>query len=132
MKTTLLMSSSALFMAAMGVIASFLPQEIAAHFGAPADSHFVLMVQVGGAVYLGFAILNWMAKAILIGGIYGRPVALGNFIHFAVTAIVLLKALAAGSRGAEIIAGAVIYSTFAGWFGLVLFTHPRLSAQNSR
>jgi hypothetical protein len=132
MKTTLLMSSSAVFMAAIGVIASFLPQEIAAHFGAPPDAHFVLVLQVGGAVYLGFAILNWMAKAILIGGIYGRPVALGNFMHFAVAAIVLLKALAAGSRGAEIIAGAAIYSIFAVWFGLVLFTHPRVPAQNSR
>ena|ERR1700680_842998 len=124
MNTKLLMSLSALFMAALGVVASFLPQETAAHLGSLPDTHVVLLIQIGGAVYLGFAILNWMGKAVLIGGIYSRPVALGNFLHFAVVAIILLKALFSGFRANEIIVGAAIYSVFAIWFGLVLFTHP--------
>jgi len=124
MNTKLLMSCSALFMAGLGVAASFLPQEIAAHFGAPPDSHMVLVIQIGGALYLGFAVLNWMAKAVLIGGIYSRPVVLGNFLHFAVVAITLLKALLGGFRGNEIIVGAAIYALFGVWFGFVLFTHP--------
>jgi len=124
MHTKLLMSLSALFMVALGLLASFLPQEIAAHLGAPPGSGIVLIIQIGGALYLGFAILNWTAKAILIGGIYSRPVALGNFLHFAVVAITLLKALLGGSRSNEIIVGAIIYFFFGVWFGLVLFTHP--------
>lgn len=124
MNTKLLMSLSALFMAGLGIVASFLPQEIAAHFGTRPDVHVVLVIQIGGALYLAFAILNWMAKAVLIGGIYSRPVALGNFLHFAVVAIILLKALAGGYRANEIIAGAAIYSLFGVWFGLVLFANP--------
>jgi hypothetical protein len=124
MNTKLLMSLSALFMAALGVIASFLPQEIAAHLGAPPSSQIVLMIQTGGALYLGFAILNWTAKAVLIGGIYSRPVALGNFLHFAVVSITLLRALLSGLRDHDIILGAIVYCFFGVWFGLVLFTHP--------
>src|SRR5204862_7388254 len=33
------------------------------------------------ALYLGFAVLNWMGCVVLFGGIYGRPVALGNLCH---------------------------------------------------
>ena len=124
MNTKLLMSLSAWFMAGLGVGASFLPQEIAAHLSARADSRVVLAIQTAGALYLGFAILNWTARAVPIGGIYSRPVALGNFTHFAVVAIVLVKALLGGWRANEVIAGAAIYSLFAAGFGLVLFTHP--------
>jgi hypothetical protein len=125
MTTKLLMSLSALFMAGSGVGASFLPQEIAAHLGVRPDTYAVLIIQIGGALYLGFAILNWMAKAVLIGGIYSRPVALGNFMHFAVGAITLLRALANGLRANEVVIGSAIYSLFAICFGLVLFARPR-------
>lgn len=111
-------------MGVLGIVGSFLPQESAAHFGVRPDPPVVLLIQIGAALYLGFAILNWMAKGVLIGGIYSRPVALGNFLHFAVVAIILLKALLAGFRPVEIIVGAAIYSLFGVWFGLVLFTHP--------
>jgi hypothetical protein len=69
--------------------------------------------------------LNWMARANLIGGIYSRPVAMGNFLHFAMVAIALLKALLGGLRAQPILIGAVVvYSVFAVWFGLAVFTHP--------
>ncbi len=121
MHTKLLMSTSALFMGALGLVASFLPQEIAGHFGIHPDMPVVLAIQATGALYLGFAVLNWMARAVLIGGIYSRPVALGNFLQFAVAAIILLKALAGGLREIEITLGTAIYCLFAIWFGLVLF-----------
>ncbi len=124
MNTKLLMSLSALFMATLGVFASFLPQEIAARLGTPPGSGVVSIIQIGGALYLGFAILNWTAKSVLVGGIYSRPVALGNFLHFAMVAITLLKALLGGSKSHEIIVGAIIYFFFGVWFGLVLFGHP--------
>lgn len=72
----------------------------------------------------GFAGLNWMARGVLIGGIYSRPVAFSNFIHFSVVGIVLLKALIAGQSTVEIVIGTVVYSAFAVWFGIVPFTHP--------
>ncbi len=125
MNTKLLMSLSAVFMAALGVVATFMPQEILARFGCPCGGAGVLVIQVLGALYLGFAMLNWMARSNLIGGIYSRPVAIGNLIHFAVVAITLTKAVIGGSlRTSETIAACVAYSAFAAWFGLVVFTYP--------
>jgi hypothetical protein len=123
--TKLLMRLSALFLGVLGLIASFMPQEILARYGTPSSALDILLIQVAGALYLGFAILNWMARDILIGGIYARPVALGNFLHFAVVTLTLWKSIGGGAlRGHEIIAGAIVYSVFAAWFGLVLFGHP--------
>ena len=124
MKTKALMSLSAILMAALGLAASFLPQEILSYFGAEPRSLGVLLIQIVGALYLGFAMLNWMARSNLIGGVYSRPVAMGNFLHFAVVAVTLLKALLSGTRAEILLVGAVVYSVFAVWFGLVVFTHP--------
>jgi hypothetical protein len=125
MKTKALMTLSALMMAVLGVAASFLPQEILSWSGAESRGLGVLLIQIAGALYLGFAMLNWMARGNLIGGVYSRPVAMGNFLHFAVVAVTLVKALAGGMRGGPILAGAVLYAVFAIWFGLVAFIHPK-------
>jgi hypothetical protein len=124
MNTKILMSLSALFMAVLGLGAMFLPQELVAHYGGRPDGLAVLLIQVMGTLYLGFAVLNWMARANLIGGIYSRPVALGNFMHFAVAGITLLKAVNGGLRTGEILVVSAIYSALAVWFGWVVFTHP--------
>ncbi len=126
MRTTVLMSLSALCMGIAGLAASFAPQELITHLGAAPDSSTVLLVQAMGALYLGFAILNWMARNILIGGIYARPVALGNFLHFGIVSLAGWKAVAAGAITARFaLLPCGIYTFFAIWFGLVLFTHPR-------
>ena len=124
MRTKLLMSLSALLLGALGVGASFLPHEILAFLGANPGRTGVLLVQVLGAAYLGFAMLNWMNRGNLMGGIYNRPAALGNFLHFVVVTITLLKALPGGGPGALTIAATTVYAIFACWFGLVLWTDP--------
>jgi hypothetical protein len=124
MNAKLLMYASAFFMAILGIGASFFPQEILVYCGAQPQGPGVLLVQITGALYMGFAILNWMARGNLIGGIYSRPVALGNFLHFAVVTVVLLKALTAGQYTPEIVVAATVYSAFGLWFGFVLFTSP--------
>ena len=117
------MAASAAFTGTLGVAASSLPQEILTHAGTEPTPLAVLLVQAAGALYLGFAILDWMARGVLIGGVYARPVAMGNFLHFAAVAIALVKQLfALGSP--LILALALAYGVFAGWYGMVLFTHP--------
>ena len=44
-----------------------------------------------GALYFGFALMNWSAKGSAIGGIYARPVSLGNFAHFFVSTLLLVR-----------------------------------------
>lgn len=123
MHTTILMISSATLMAVIGLAASFMPREVLGLHGTVPDNATVLFVQMAGAVYLGFAMLNWMARGILIGGIYARPVAAGNFLHFVMVAITLIKA-ALVFRAVPLMISAAVFSVFAIWFGLVMFRPP--------
>jgi hypothetical protein len=118
----LLMSSSAVFLAALGIGASFLPQELLARGGSPADWFTTTVVQLAGAAWVAFALVNWAASGTLIGGLYGRPIALGNFAHFAIGAIVLLTIVPRGHAGTALLAATALYAAFAAWFGYALFS----------
>jgi len=124
MTTRILMTASAAFLAALGVAVTFLPQELSAHVGAPKEGAAVLLMQLLGALYLGIAMLNWMNRGNRIGGIYGRPVSMANFFHFAVGAMALLKGTVGHPIALEVAAMAAAYSVFAAWFGWVLFHNP--------
>lgn len=127
-----LMTASAAFLATLGVSASFLPQELLARGGSPADWFATTIVQLAGAAWIGLALVNWAARGTLIGGIYGRPIALGNFAHFAIGAIVLLKIVPRGHAGAASIGVTVLYAGFAAWFGYALFSAgPRATSHPS-
>lgn len=119
------MSASALFMALLGLGVSFFPEEILSYFGAPPEGAGVMLAKLAGALYVGFAILNWMARNNLIGGIYSRPVALGNFTHFLMAAMVLLRQLIATSHTAVFAIGTAAFAIFAGCFGYVVFAGGR-------
>lgn len=121
--TRLLMGLSAAFMAAAGLVFSFLPAESLVVAGVEPARVLVVFVQVTGALYLGFAMLNWSARGVMIGGIYARPVGLGNVLHFAVVAATLVKAASVNATLTMVLLAA-IYTVFGVWFGLVVFTSP--------
>lgn len=123
MQTRMLMSTSAVIMGVLGLGASFLPQEFLLFVGYRDERLPVVLIQIIGGLYLGFGFLNWMARGVLIGGIYGRPLVMGNFMHFAVVAIVLAKLLMDHATPLVLLYAAT-YSVVAVWFGFVLFTHP--------
>lgn len=125
MHTRILMSFSALVLAVFGLAGTFAPQEMLTHFGASGDRYSVLSVQVFGAAYIGFAMLNWMARENLIGGIYSRPVAMGNFLHFTVAGLALLRFVVVGAvRSPDTVITTIVYCVLAVWFGAVVFTSP--------
>jgi hypothetical protein len=124
MNTKLLMQTSASAMFLAGLVLTFAPQELLLRIQGISQPVTVLLLQVAGALYLGFAVLNWMAKDNLIGGIYSRPVALGNFLHFFMVAMAIIKALTAGTRGTGVIGAVLVYAVFAVWFGFVVFGSP--------
>jgi hypothetical protein len=124
------MTLSAALMALAGLAGSFAPQELLALFGSPATGVLPLLVQLLGALYFAFAMLNWMAREVLIGGIYSRPVALGNFMHFAIGALALVKGASAAQGGPALWTVCALYILFALWFGAVLFGSP-VKAPNS-
>lgn len=121
-KTKLLMTGSALFLGVTGLAISFLPQEILMYFNTPTEGIAVVVMKIMGGFYIGFGILNWMARANIIGAIYSRPVAVGNFIHFFVGAIVLLREAVGTSYTGIVLPLALINTVFAVSFGYILFS----------
>jgi hypothetical protein len=120
MKTKFLMAASAVIMGTAGLAGTFLPQELLRALHLPVSDVLTLMVQLHAALLLAFAMLNWMAKESLIGGIYNRPLGIGNLVHFVVGAITLGKFISGGAGPLFVIA-TVIYAAFAIAFGVVVF-----------
>jgi len=131
MNTKYLMISSAVVTGFLGLTASFLPTELLKEIGATANELPTLFVQITGALYLGFAIMNWMAKAVLIGGIYAKPLGMGNFLHFTVAALALFKFAIRSQNSMYVWTATIVYSVFAILFGLVVFTSPKQVIVNS-
>ena len=129
MNTKLLLSASALAMGIAGVAGSFLPAEVLRAVGvAPEGAAPVpvqLIVQLLAALLFAFAMVNWTARGSLIGGIYNRPIAIGNLTHFVIGALALLKAVpAAGPHRMVVAIAAGVYALFAIAFAAVFFRSP--------
>ena len=125
MNTKLVMTLSAIIMATIGILASFIPHEILTFIGLPTNQPLPLLIQVIGAMYFAFAMLNWMSKGSIIGGIYNRPIAIANWTHFVIAGLALIKGILSNPSLSYIIWSiAIIYSTFAILFGIVAFNHP--------
>lgn len=125
MNTKTLMISSCIFLGALGITLSFIPDEIISGLGIIPNPISTLLLQLLGSLYMGFALLNWMAKGSLIGGIYNRPVSIGNLMHFSVGAISLIKIITKIESPLEIIIPlTVVYTIFALFFGYVFKTNP--------
>jgi hypothetical protein len=88
-------------------------------------------IQLLGAAYFSLSLINWTARANLIGGIYGRPIAIGNFTHFGIGAISLVKVCLSNSIP-TLLGSAIIYTLFAIGFGIVVFTHPLKKDANAQ
>ena len=125
MKTKLLMTSSALFCGIIGILLLFLPNEIAEYLNVEPTIITILFLKILSALYLGFGILNWTVKGSLIGGIYNRPIALGNLLHFVVGSIELVKVISNIQIHREIIIFlTVFYVIFALLFVYIIKTNP--------
>ena len=125
MNTKILMTSSAIFLAIIGLLLSFLPDETAVYLNVEPNIITALFLRMLSALYLGFAILNWMAKGTLIGGVYNRPIAIGNLMHFGVGAIALIKMLSHVESHLEVIITiTLIYLIFSLLFAYVFRTNP--------
>src|SRR6187551_3157567 len=91
MNTKLVMTASAIVMGLAGILFSFMPQEVLSYVSSDPSLINSVIIQLIGALYFSFAMVNWTAKANLIGGIYNRPVAIGNLTHFIIGALALIK-----------------------------------------
>ncbi len=111
-------------MGTTGISLSFFPKEISQYIITDSTTIHPLILQVLGALYFAFAMLYWTAKENLIGGIYGRPIAIGNLAHFVIGALSLIKGVSTVQNGSVVWIAAMIYTLFAVLFALVFFKHP--------
>ena len=115
------MVGSALFLGVLGLLFSFMPLEMVMLLGYEPEAFPSFLLEMAGGLYVGFALLNWMARGKPIGGIYSRPVAAGNFIHFLVGSIVLGKNYLFGAESGLFLVLPLFYLLFAAGFGYLLF-----------
>jgi len=125
MNTKSLMTLSAMILAMIGISLIFLPNEILDYLELSVSETLQLLMQIIGSLYFALAILNWMSKGSVIGGIYNRPIAIANLTHFVIAGLALIKGVLANPNLSYVIWSiAIIYSMFAILFGIVAFRHP--------
>ncbi|MEP2276852.1 MAG: hypothetical protein ABJH98_15455 [Reichenbachiella sp.] len=120
MKTKVLMIFSVVYLVVQGLILTFLPQEVHAYFNISVNGIGILISQTLGAALLAFALLNWMTRSNILGGIYGKPLMMANFLFFFASGMSYLKA----ADGYFIWVMAGLSMAFGFSFGYVAFTHP--------
>jgi len=121
MNSKALLTASSGVLGAAGLAATFAPVELLAASHLPAAQPLPVLIQLLGALYLGFAMANWTAKGSLIGGIYARPLSLANSVHFTVGALALAKAASAGGAPWPLLTATAVYAVFAALFGYLVF-----------
>ena len=126
MNTKTLMIISAIFLAVNGFGFTFFPNEIAGLLINDDNYILILILQILGALYLGFSILNWTSRASLIGGIYNKPILMGNLLHFFTASMALIKLTLDFQDNQLIFSYSIMYSFFTLSFGYVFFTNPSL------
>lgn len=124
MRTRWLMTSTAVLLAAVGGALTFLPQEVIGTLEATPHTPIVTLAQLAGAMAIAWAFMNWMSRGQRLGGIYNRPLALANVLHFFSGAMALLRVVVSGQAGPIEQVLVVPYLLLALWWGAVMFTSP--------
>ena len=66
-----------------------------ARFAIEPTAGALVLAQLYGSALFGLAITSWMARTMLLGGIYGRSIVVGGFAHALVGMLALFHALRA-------------------------------------
>ena len=123
------MTSSSLILAVAGIFTLFAPDVLLSALGVAVTAQLAVFVQLLGALYFSFALMNWTAKDSAIGGIYARPVSLANFSHFFAGTILLVKYLLSNEFDLPILLVSILYASFAIVFYWLVFRATGLKAQ---
>lgn len=108
---------------------TFILKEITGLLFASTNPTSILFLQKLGPLYLGFGMLNWMTKNNLIGGIYSKPLVIGNLAQFLMTTITLIKIIVTYSNRKFIIilSLTIVYAMFTAGFRYVFNKNPNKS-----
>jgi hypothetical protein len=121
MNTKLLMTTCSLMLGLAGLFALFAPDVLLAILNVPIVNPLSVLIQLLGALYFSMALMNWTAKDSAIGGIYARPVSLGNFAHFFIGAMLLIRYQLSNEFNLLTVVVLVVYVVFASLFYWLVF-----------
>ena len=113
MNTRVLMTVSSLILGLAGIFTLFAPDVLLTILHVPVAKSLSILVQLLGALYFSFALMNWTAKDSAIGGIYARPVSLANFSHFFSGTLLLAKYLLSNEFNLAMLLVTLLYASFA-------------------
>ena len=125
MNTKLIMTLTAILLAIIGLALTFAPDMAIRSLNITNSAIITLIFQLLGGAYFAFAMLNWMAKGALIGGIYNKPIAIGNLTHFLIAGLALTKGLFHNQQLPVVFSlMAVCFIILACVFGIIISRHP--------
>ena len=124
MNTRFLLGATAWTLGAAGFCTLLLPQEVLGLFDVGPTAPVPVLMQLLAAALFAFAMVNWTARGTTVGGIYGRPIAIGNMTHFFVGGMALLSAVLSGRTDPVMLVLLLVYGGFAVAFAMVLFRSP--------
>ncbi len=131
MNTKWLMTATSIVLGTTGILLLFAPERLLDILGTQAVEPLRLLVQLLAGLYLAFAMMNWTIKESVIGGIYQRPLSLGNFVHFFIGTLVLVKYTFTESPPLYLLLLTLVYALFAGLFAWLVFKHPGITPASS-
>ena len=124
------MTSSSLILGLAGILALFNPEILSGALDVTITKQLSVLIQLMGALYFSLALMNWTAKDSAIGGIYARPVSLGNFTHFFIGTLLLAKYQLSNEINIPVLLALVVYLIFASIFYWLVFLATGVKAEN--
>jgi len=94
-----LLVTAAVLLGSGGWVLLFLPAEVGARLGLIRPGEATVALELFGGALLSVGMLNWLARGAIYGGIYGRPIALADFLFCGITGATLLRVAVRGGVG---------------------------------
>jgi hypothetical protein len=118
------MMTSALLLLAHGMVLLFAPEILFRFFNLSNVPEGPVTAQFLGAALISFGLMNWTARGLVLGGIYGRAIVHGNFAYWLIGFFVGFRARLNGFSNEYFWMEVVQYLIFAIVFGWLLFRGP--------
>lgn len=124
MRSTVVTRVSAVLLALTGAALLFAPVEILGRLAMNVPADAAWLAQLLAAAWLALAVMNWLTRFTMVGGIYGRAVVSANATVYFVSAMVLLSAGRRLGFSTAIAALAVAAVAMAAVYAFLLFRGP--------
>jgi hypothetical protein len=127
------MEATAIVLGLAALALIFAPELVLAQFAIEPSPAALPLAQLYGAALFGLALTSWIARTMLLGGIYGKAVVAGGFGHTLVGVFALVHAVRASSDNKFLWVACAIYALLALAFGKLMFGRgPSAPALNSQ